>query len=200
VYEAFEPHKVDFPEPWNSKLSVFQKLVVVRCLRADKLTPAVRDFVRLSVGEKFTEPPPFDLLGSYKDSSPQTPLLFVLSPGSDPMLALQKFADDNGYGDKLTGISLGQGQGKIAQAMIDNALKKGHWVVLQNCHLAVSWMTTLEKICDSFSPATAHDNFRFVVLLPLSLLFFFTSNTECEIVVVVVVVVDRLWTVTCSSS
>ena len=32
--------------------------------------------------------------------------------------------------------------------MIDKALNTGQWVVLQNCHLAESWMRELDRICD----------------------------------------------------
>lgn len=161
IYQSFEPHKVEMCAPWNTKLKDFQKLLIIRCVRPDKLIPAVRDFVKYifyscnliyfrgSIGEKFTEPPPFDLSSAYKDSVAATPLIFILSPGSDPMSALQKFADDSGFGSSLIGISLGQGQGPRAQGLITEASKKGTWVVLQNCHLAVSWMPTLEKICES---------------------------------------------------
>lgn len=45
------------------------------------------------------------------------------------MAALLKFADDKGI--RVESVSLGQGQGPVAQKWIDAGAAEGFWVVLQ---------------------------------------------------------------------
>lgn len=49
--------------------------------------------------------------------------------------------------ERIHTISLGQGQGAIALNMISDAKKNGWWIVLQNCHLAASFLKEIERIC-----------------------------------------------------
>merc|ERR1711988_229006 len=87
---------------------------------------AVQDFVVTIMTEKFVKPPPFDLSACYEDSSASTPLVFILSPGADPMSAIVKAASL--AKKEMQSISLGQGQGPLAEAMITKACKAGTWV------------------------------------------------------------------------
>ncbi|EDW55574.1 GM17246 [Drosophila sechellia] len=151
----------DIPKSWENRVSVFQKLLLLRVFRPDKLVPAVLNFVSGELGERFVDPPQFDLMASFADSHCCVPLIFILTPGSDPTATLLKFAEDQGFGtNRLFSLSLGQGQGPIAMKMIDEGVKMGNWVVLQNCHLAASFMPLLEKICENLLPDATHPDFR----------------------------------------
>lgn len=60
---------------------------------------------------------------------------------------VKKLGEEKGFKlyDKLLPISLGQGQGERASKLIQKGIQEGHWILLENCHLARTWMPSLEK-------------------------------------------------------
>ncbi|TWW56799.1 Dynein heavy chain 7, axonemal [Takifugu flavidus] len=129
VFESKDPSNCPLPSPWCEQLSELQKMIILRCLRPDKMESSVAKFVNSKLGKKFVQPPAFDLNKSYMDSNSTIPLVFVLSPGADPMASLLKFASDKEMGSgSFQSISLGQGQGPIAFKMICAAMQNGTWI------------------------------------------------------------------------
>jgi len=45
LYDSITPQREPIPEPWGSKLTLFQKLSLLRCLRPDKMVPGIQIFV-----------------------------------------------------------------------------------------------------------------------------------------------------------
>ncbi|XP_055549943.1 dynein axonemal heavy chain 6 [Wyeomyia smithii] len=158
-----KPKPAASTKDWNALLTGAEKLMLIAALKDESLVIAITELIRFKLGNQYTEPPKNTSLPSlYEDISPTTPLVFVLSPGSDPMTALIKFAQEKEFAEKLFSISLGQGQGPAAETLIENGAKHGHWVFLQNCHLATSWMESMEKIVTNIAMGlqTVHDGFR----------------------------------------
>ena len=138
-------------------------LLLVKALRPDLLLGAMQHLVATSLGARFAESPPLQIASAFADAKPSTPLIFVLTSGADPLAALVKFAAERGYADRLRSTSLGQGQGPIAEQLIVDGRRTGDWVLLQNCHLAVSWMPELERLVEELGADTGsgvHPDFR----------------------------------------
>ncbi|EDV27935.1 uncharacterized protein TRIADDRAFT_52992 [Trichoplax adhaerens] len=151
VYDAIQPHLTPLPSPWNQNLNDIDKLIVIRCLRPDKVIPAVQDFIAHHLSKQYIEPPPFDLESSYMDSHCCAPLIFILSPGADPMVTLLKFAEDKGIkGHQCRAISLGQGQGPIAAQMIEHAIQHdpiSDHEFYNDCNKPVAWRKLVFGLC-----------------------------------------------------
>ncbi len=66
------------------------------------------------MGEQYVTPPVVSLEGVYDQSSPQSPIVFILSPGADPAGELSKLAESKGYGgNRFKFLAMGQGQEKV---------------------------------------------------------------------------------------
>jgi dynein heavy chain len=160
MFDSTEPHMEPLPGHWETDLDDFQKLLVLKCVRPDRLTDAMQNYVSSHLGQRFIEPQTAELGLVFKDSSATTPLIFVLSPGTDPAAALYKFAEEMKFHKKLSSISLGQGQGPRAERMMQEAMDRGRWVFFQNCHLSPSWMPTLERLIEQIDGDKVHRDFR----------------------------------------
>lgn len=150
IYNSQKPQskKANWPKPFN-ELNYIRQAIVLRVLRPDKVIPVIQKLIKKEkeLGKEYIVPPPFDMEKTLNDSQNNVPIIIVLSAGADPMGELQKLAKTKNA--KVTGISLGQGQGKIACDAIERAQEYMEWVVLQNCHLCPSFLPTLDGIIEA---------------------------------------------------
>lgn len=159
-YMEQEPETQPFPGDWTRKCTLMQSMIIVRCLRPDRVMSCVRSYVIQTLGQEFVIPPPLDLGLCLADSDCYTPLLFVLSPGVDPLIQLKQFAIQCNKQDEFHDLALGQGQAEAAKQLILDGSQKGWWVYLGNCHLMLSWMDTFEGIMEELSLSKINPNFR----------------------------------------
>ncbi|XP_050552040.1 dynein axonemal heavy chain 1 isoform X3 [Spodoptera frugiperda] len=159
-YDSHIPHKLPYPKPLDTQYDLFQKILILKCLRPDKIIPGFQDYVMVGLGARFVEPQPADLAALYAESDPLAPIIFVLSTGTDPAADLLKFADKMKMGKRFDSISLGQGQGPLAENMMRVGCDFGNWVFFQNCHLSPSWMPVLELHVEHIQPELVHKDFR----------------------------------------
>jgi len=157
-YRSPNPESRALPGDWNNKLDDFQRMVVLRAVRSDRVVHASTTFISMNIGPELVNPPVLDLDQVFKDSTPLMPLIFVLSTGADPTNMLAQLANEKDITFKST--ALGQGQAPIAINLMDEGKRDGNWVFLANCHLMLSWLPSLEKIIEKFSDDQPHNNFR----------------------------------------
>jgi dynein heavy chain, axonemal len=152
------PHSETLPDQaYDEDLSEFQRILLVMALRQEKGSAALAYFVEKKLGRSFVESPPVRLEEVYADMNCRLPAVFILSPGADPTGLVYAMAKKMNYMERLATISLGQGQGPKALKLIESAKKSGDWVMLQNCHLAKSWMITLGSVCDEMAKPLLDD-------------------------------------------
>ena len=122
-------------------------------------------YVSESMGEYFVKPPVLNTQNVFRQSSCNNPIIFILSPGADPLTDLQKLAKTMDVASsKFKPLSLGQGQGPIAVDLVNKGSEKGHWVILQNCHLLWKWLKTLEKTLENIEKP--NKEFRYASVCP----------------------------------
>ena len=138
------------PRPdFFARLSLWQQMLIVRSFREEAVASMANEFVRTTIGSAFCSSPAFDLGMSFTEATNRTPIILLLTPGTDPTSIFTEFSSKAGFGEgRRMLLSLGQGQAARAEHLITKASTAGHWVYLQNCHVYTSWLPALEGIIE----------------------------------------------------
>lgn len=153
--EAFEMPKS------MSSLTPFQRLLLIRALRPDRITSAMTNYIVEIMGQKYIDGVPFDMAETYLETTKQTPIFFVLFPGVDPTLWVENQVVRIGkkVESHLINIPMGQGQEDRADESLRNCAIEGKWIMLQNVHLMEKWLKKFENNLEKVI-LTAHPDFR----------------------------------------
>ena len=72
------------PSDWETKFNPLSKMIMIKTIRPDRVLFSASLFVENKLGDKFVNPSPFKFEELYDNSTKLTPVIFILSPGTDP--------------------------------------------------------------------------------------------------------------------
>ncbi|XP_045464260.1 dynein axonemal heavy chain 5 [Harmonia axyridis] len=138
-YDKEKPEEEDLPCGYQKSLDVFRKLLLIRSWSPDRTLSQARKYIMDSLDKEYGEPCILDLEATWNESDSRTPLICLLSIGSDPSPQISSLARTKDI--RLKAVSMGQGQEIVARDMIESSMSQGGWVLLQNIHLSLSFAT-----------------------------------------------------------
>ncbi|KAK7029674.1 dynein heavy chain [Paramarasmius palmivorus] len=152
--------ELDVPMPWEPSTPAVEALravLVIKCLRPDRLLEAVARFVRIVFNMDMSVQSSYDLGAMVADEVPAaTPLAMVSVHGYDASYKIENLIRNTGT--RSSSVAMGSQEGFTqADQAITSAARQGTWVLLKNVHLAPSWLGQLEKKLQTLNP---HRSFR----------------------------------------
>ncbi|KAG5316447.1 DYH8 protein, partial [Acromyrmex insinuator] len=174
-YDKDAPEEEVIPNGYHT-LDAFRRLLLIRAWCMDRTLSQSRKYIAFSLGARFAEPVMTLLDVMHSESRPNTPMICFLSMGSDPTPHIEQLAKRMEL--ICRSISMGQGQEVHARRLLISAKTEvyyreetfslvaiinfnhlqGFWVLCQNCHLGLEYMTELVNFL--LEMETPHPDFR----------------------------------------
>ncbi|XP_028852845.1 dynein heavy chain 5, axonemal [Denticeps clupeoides] len=155
-FDEAAPEEAPLPDGYDSLLDSFRKLLLIRSWCPDRTIAQARHYISDSLGNKYSEGVILDMEALCTESNKKTPLICLLSMGSDPTENIQRLSKTKNV--PCRPISMGQGQEVHARTLLAESMSDGGWLLLQNCHLGLDF---LDELLDTVTKTeNVHESFR----------------------------------------
>ncbi|XP_055862272.1 dynein axonemal heavy chain 8-like isoform X3 [Biomphalaria glabrata] len=121
-YDKPAPEEDVIPENYGNMLDPFNKLLLIRSWCPDRTSVQARDYISNSLGTRYTEAVILDIEAMYEESKPRTPLIALLSMGSDPTNEIESLSKRVEI--SFQAVSMGQGQEVHARKLIGKYMEE----------------------------------------------------------------------------
>nr|XP_022905741.1 cytoplasmic dynein 2 heavy chain 1 [Onthophagus taurus] len=135
----------DLKFPQHCKLSEFQRVLLIQTLKPDRIYSILLQFVTRISGLKTINIEVPQLIEIYNESTCNEPILVLTTTGNDPSLEIRKLAESKIGLENYDEVAMGEGQENEALIKLDEAMKKGRWLILKNLHLVIKWLPILTQ-------------------------------------------------------
>eukprot|EP00462_Mataza_sp_D1_P007532 CAMPEP_0175123998 /NCGR_PEP_ID=MMETSP0087-20121206/2542_1 /TAXON_ID=136419 /ORGANISM="Unknown Unknown, Strain D1" /LENGTH=4569 /DNA_ID=CAMNT_0016405727 /DNA_START=105 /DNA_END=13811 /DNA_ORIENTATION=+ len=143
----------------NHPSGIFFRLLLLRCFRQDRFRLGAIHYLSNTMGKQYTDPVPARMEDVWDVSEPFNPVILMLTPGADPTTQLEELAKKKGV--LIHAVSMGEGQEPFAKKAVDLSMEEGGWALLQNCHLGLGFMRTMdEELQKAKAEKEVHEAFR----------------------------------------
>ena len=95
----------------------------MRSLREDRALLCVQEYIAETLGKRYTDSRPLDVRALTEEADKFTPMIFLLSTGSDPTGAITELARKKKK--QVRSISMGQGQEPAARKLVQQGMMQG---------------------------------------------------------------------------
>jgi len=148
------------PNFWANNLTRFQKLMLIKIVRYDKIIVEIMQLIEDVMEDVFNSYPRLQISESYAESNCLTPIIFILPSYASPLSLISMYASARGYTSKFISLSMSDEQQTKAEIFVERTRREGGWIFLQNCHHAASWLPQLEQICENLNLSGTSLDFR----------------------------------------
>ncbi|KAJ3097005.1 Dynein heavy chain 5, axonemal [Phlyctochytrium planicorne] len=166
-YEKDGPENEMLPSGYQNSLDAFRRLLLIRSWCLDRTIMMAKQYIASSMTQRYAESQILDLDALLMESDNRTPMICLLSTGSDPSSDIENLSKK--YKIDIKAISMGQGQEVHARKLLQAFMTNGGWALLQNCHLGLPFMD--ELLTTILETENIHEKFRLWITTDVSLKF-----------------------------
>uniref|UniRef100_A0A2Y9D3H5 Dynein heavy chain tail domain-containing protein n=1 Tax=Anopheles quadriannulatus TaxID=34691 RepID=A0A2Y9D3H5_ANOQN len=183
-YLSSLPEVSPLPGNWEINLKKFQKYLIVRSLRLDRIESCMNDFTRDTLGLKYVSVPVGTLEDAFQESSAHSLILLLVRGSSNPLAKLERLARKvNGAGSSQDGgrkcfetLAITEDRMEAFVGLLQRCVSDESWLYVSDCQLAETFLKQLPHVMAFLKRTNPNSKFRLWLsskpheALPLSVL------------------------------